>query len=173
MHGRRPPEVLCRVCSLLLAMFVSWMIGPNRPEQVFLLHHKDTISNSVTAWLPFSAGDGHLQVLIMSASKGMLGERMTWANKFWQNDIAAQYFLHKENPFMPDQMSHAAAQGIPFGVVLRPTELEEVRRLPSLAQCIRPRSPSHISAQDRGTSEMSRIVSLYLAVASHLQEPGK
>ena len=66
-----------------------------------------------------------LQVLVMSASKDMQGERIRLASEFWQAGISAE-FTYKANPFMPEQMSHATASGIPVCVVLRPTELQQV-----------------------------------------------
>ena len=68
---------------------------------------------------------GMMQVLVMSASKDMQGERIRLASEFWQAGISAE-FTYKANPFMPEQMSHATASGIPVCVVLRPTELQQV-----------------------------------------------
>jgi histidyl-tRNA synthetase len=71
-----------------------------------------------------------LQVLVMSASKDMQGERIRLASDFWQAGISAE-FTYKANPFMPEQMSHATSSGIPICIVLRPTELQEVCYLPA------------------------------------------
>ena len=70
-----------------------------------------------------------LQVLVMSASKGMAGERMKWVGKFWAEGIGAQVYNQKDNPFMQEQMSYAATQGLRFGVVLRQDDLENEVRL--------------------------------------------
>ncbi len=96
------------------------------PMQRLSAYASQAAKARVTPWT-MSPEDllSNLQVLVMSASKDMQGERIRLASEFWRAGISAE-FTYKANPFMPEQMFHATASGIPVCVVLRPAELQEV-----------------------------------------------
>lgn len=71
----------------------------------------------------------------MSAGKDMLRERLKLSNELWQRGVAAEYSHQRSNPILPEQMSYAAGNRIPLGVIIAPGELSKVA-LGSLVQVL-------------------------------------
>ncbi|VDK81755.1 unnamed protein product [Litomosoides sigmodontis] len=64
------------------------------------------------------------EVLVASAQKNLLKERMKICRLLWDNDIKAEMIL-KKNPKMLDQMQYCEENKIPLAIIVGERELEE------------------------------------------------
>lgn len=64
-----------------------------------------------------------MEVLVASAQKNLLEERMRLCAELWQADVKAE-FSYKKNPKLLAQLQYCEETGIPFALIIGESEIQ-------------------------------------------------